>query len=107
MRLVRRVKALKLGDPLDEASDIGTIINVKQFNKVCGYVEEGLNRPEARVVIGALPPKEGPLSEGYYAVPTIFAIVANDWRLVRDENLWSRACCYSLDRRSGCDTHGQ
>src|SRR5260370_11486686 len=55
--LSQRVKALKLGDPLDEASDIGTIINEKQFNKVCGYVEEGLNRPETRVVIGGLPPK--------------------------------------------------
>jgi betaine-aldehyde dehydrogenase len=83
--LGQKVKVLKLGDPLDEASDIGTIINEKQFNKVCGYVEEGLNRPEARVVIGGLPPKEGPLSEGYYAVPTIFANVANDWRLAREE----------------------
>jgi acyl-CoA reductase-like NAD-dependent aldehyde dehydrogenase len=83
--LSQKVKALKLGDPLDEASDIGTIINEKQFNKVCGYVEEGLNRPEARVVVGGLPPKNGPLSEGYYAVPTIFANVANDWRLAREE----------------------
>jgi acyl-CoA reductase-like NAD-dependent aldehyde dehydrogenase len=41
--LGRKVKALKLGDPLDEASDIGTIINEKQFNKVRGYVEEGLS----------------------------------------------------------------
>ena len=45
--LGQKVKVLKLGDPLDEASDIGTIINEKQFSKVCGYVEEGLNRPEA------------------------------------------------------------
>jgi betaine-aldehyde dehydrogenase len=74
--LGQKVKALKLGDPLDEASDIGTIINEKQFNKVCRYVEEGLNRPEALVVVGGLPPKEGPLSEGYYAIPTIFANVA-------------------------------
>ena len=73
------------GDPLDEASDIGTIINEKQFSKVCGYVEEGLNRRQARVVIGGLPPKEGPLSEGYYSIPTIFANVANDWRLAREE----------------------
>jgi acyl-CoA reductase-like NAD-dependent aldehyde dehydrogenase len=48
-------------------------------------VEEGLKRREARLVIGGLPPKEGPLSEGYYAVPTIFANVANDWRLAREE----------------------
>src|SRR5437773_2416959 len=73
------------GAPLDETSDIGTIINEKQFRKVCGYVEEGLKRREARLVTGGLPPKEGPLSEGYYAIPTIFANVANDWRLAREE----------------------
>ena len=27
----------------------------------------------------------GPLSEGYYTIPTIFANVANDWRLAREE----------------------
>jgi betaine-aldehyde dehydrogenase len=74
--LGQKVKALKLGDPLDEASDIGTVINEKQFKKVCGYVEEGLNRREARIVIGSLPPKEGPLSEGYYTIPTI----SRTWR---------------------------
>jgi acyl-CoA reductase-like NAD-dependent aldehyde dehydrogenase len=83
--LGRKVKALKIGDPLDEASDVGTIINEKQFSKVCGYVEEGLRQREGRVVIGGLPPKEGPLSEGYYAIPTIFANAANDWRLAREE----------------------
>jgi hypothetical protein len=40
-----------------EASDIGAVINEKQFRKVYGYVEEGLNRREARVVIGGLLPK--------------------------------------------------
>ena len=84
-RLGRKVKALKLGDPLDEATDIGTIINEKQFKKVCGYVEDGLKQRAGRVVIGGLLPKEGPLSEGYYAIPTIFANAANDWRLAREE----------------------
>jgi acyl-CoA reductase-like NAD-dependent aldehyde dehydrogenase len=83
--LGRKVNALKIGDPLDEASDIGTIINEKQFKKVCKYVEEGLKQRTGRVVIGGLPPKEGPLSEGYYAIPTIFANAANDWRLAREE----------------------
>jgi betaine-aldehyde dehydrogenase len=83
--LGRKLKQLKIGDPLDEGSDIGTIINEKQFTKVCGYVEEGLNRREARLVTGGLPPKEGPLSEGYYALPTIFADAANDWRMSREE----------------------
>src|SRR6185312_4182871 len=84
-RLAKKVSALKLGDPLDEASAIGTVINEKQFKRVCGYVEEGLKRKDARVVIGGLPPKSGPLSEGYYTIPTIFANVANDWRLAQEE----------------------
>jgi betaine-aldehyde dehydrogenase len=37
-----KTQVLKLGD-LDEATDIGSIINNKQFTKVCGYVEEGCN----------------------------------------------------------------
>jgi acyl-CoA reductase-like NAD-dependent aldehyde dehydrogenase len=60
---------LKLGAPLDETSDIGTIINEKQFSKVCGYVEEGLKRREARVVIGGLPPKEGRLAKAITQSP--------------------------------------
>jgi acyl-CoA reductase-like NAD-dependent aldehyde dehydrogenase len=84
-KLTAKTQALKLGDPLDEASDIGTIINEKQFRKVCGYVEDGLKRKDARLVFGGLPPKDGPLSEGYFAIPTVFADTSNDWRLAREE----------------------
>ena len=84
-KLTAKTQALKLGDPLDEASDIGSIINEKQFRKVCGYVEDGLNRKDARLVFGGLPPKDGPLSEGYFAIPTVFADTSNDWRLAREE----------------------
>ena len=83
--LAKKVEKLKLGDPLDEATDIGTVINEKQFKRVCGYVDEGLKRKDARVVMGGLPPKSGPLSEGYYTMPTIFADASNDWRLAREE----------------------
>jgi acyl-CoA reductase-like NAD-dependent aldehyde dehydrogenase len=32
-----------------------------------------------------LPPKEGPLSQGYFAIPTVFADTSNEWRLAREE----------------------
>ena len=48
------------GDPLDEASDIGTIINEKQFNKVRGYVEEGLSSTLPRVVSRVALPYNAP-----------------------------------------------
>jgi len=81
----KKTQSLKLGDPLDEDSDIGAIINEKQFRKVCGYVDEGLQRKDARLVFGGLPPKDGPLAQGYFAVPTVFADTSNDWRLAREE----------------------
>ena len=84
-RLAEKTAKLKIGDPLDEATDVGAIINEKQFKKVCGYVEEGLSLPGARMLVGGLPPKSGPLSAGYYALPTVFANAANDWRLAREE----------------------
>jgi len=84
-KLEKKTAALKIGNPLDEATDIGTIINAKQFNKVCGYVQDGLQRSDAKLVFGGLPPKTGPLSEGYYAIPTVFADRSNDWRLAREE----------------------
>ncbi len=84
-KLAEKTQKLKIGDPLEETSDIGAIINAKQFNKVCGYVEEGLKQPGAKMLLGGLPPKTGPLSQGYYAIPTVFANAANDWRLAREE----------------------
>ena len=84
-KLEKKTTALKIGDPLDEKTDIGTIINNKQFTKVCKYVDEGLKRSDAKLVFGGLPPKSGPLSEGYFAVPTVFADRSNDWRLAREE----------------------
>ena len=42
-------------------------------------------RSDAKLVFGGLPPKTGPLSEGYYAIPTVFADRSNDWRLAREE----------------------
>ena len=84
-KLEKKTTALKIGDPLDEKTDIGTIINNKQFTKVCKYVDEGLKRSDAKLVFGGLPPRTGPLSEGYYAIPTVFADRSNDWRLAREE----------------------
>ena len=84
-KLEETTTALKIGDPLDEATDIGTIINNKQFTRVCKYVQEGLERADAKLVFGGLPPKTGPLSEGYFAIPTVFADRSNDWRLSREE----------------------
>ena len=84
-KLAARLKTFKVGDPLDESSDAGAMVNRTQFDKVCGYIREGLDQAGAKLVMGGLPPDEGPLSEGYYIEPTIFAGVGHDWRITREE----------------------
>ena len=64
---------------------MGAIINRKQFDRVCGYIEDGLGQKEGRVVLGGLPPATGPLAQGYFVQPTVFADVRNDWRIAREE----------------------
>jgi betaine-aldehyde dehydrogenase len=83
--LKNRLEKLKIGDPLDEATDMGTIINRKQFDRVCGYIEDGMAQKGAKVLLGGLPPRQGPLAEGFFVQPTVFAGVANDWRIAREE----------------------
>lgn len=84
-KLSAKLSAFKIGNPLDEANDIGAIINNRQFTKVCGYIDDGLNQADTELVCGGAPPKDGPLSKGYFTVPTIFANKSNDWRLAREE----------------------
>ncbi len=84
-KLVTKLSALKVGDPLDESTDMGSIINEKQFRRVCGYIEDGVGQNGAQVALGGMPPQDGPLSEGYYVTPTVFTGVRNEWRIAREE----------------------
>jgi acyl-CoA reductase-like NAD-dependent aldehyde dehydrogenase len=84
-RLATKLGKMKVGDPLDETSDMGAIVSKQQFEKVTAYIAEGAKQPGARTVVGGLPPAQGPLAEGYYIQPTVFANVTNDFRLAREE----------------------
>ena len=84
-RLAAKLGKMKVGDPLDESSDMGAIVSRQQFESVCRYIDEGTKQQGARTIVGGLPPRDGPLAEGYYIRPTIFASERNDWRLAREE----------------------
>jgi betaine-aldehyde dehydrogenase len=84
-KVAAKLETLRIGDPLDDATDMGAIINRKQFDRVCDYIEDGLEQKEGRLLIGGLPPAAGPLARGYFVQPTVFADVRNDWRIAREE----------------------
>lgn len=79
-RLVERTKMIKVGDPLDEASDIGPVVSKEQFDKVLGYIDVGRNEG-AKLVCGG-----GRIgNKGYYITPAIFDKVDNGMRIAREE----------------------
>jgi acyl-CoA reductase-like NAD-dependent aldehyde dehydrogenase len=84
-KLTAKLAKLKIGDPMDESVDMGAIINQKQFDKVCGYISEGLSLPGVQVLLGGMPPKDGPLTEGFFVQPTVMGNADNGWRLAREE----------------------
>jgi acyl-CoA reductase-like NAD-dependent aldehyde dehydrogenase len=84
-KLVAKLRKLKVGDPLDESSDMGAIVSKQQFERVVSFIDEGTRQKGARTVTGGPPPTEGPLAEGYYVEPTVFANVRNEWRIAKEE----------------------
>ncbi len=83
-KVVRQLSSLKVGDPVQEETDMGAIINRRQFDKVCDFLREGLGSG-ADAIIGGLPPEEGPLSEGYFLTPTVLTGLDGGSRLVNEE----------------------
>ncbi len=84
-RLVEAVSKLRIGDPLAEETDVGAIINERQYNKICGYIEDGLKQAGSKLLCGGLPHDDPALAGGFFLRPAIFAQGSNEWRLAREE----------------------
>ncbi|GAA5161303.1 aldehyde dehydrogenase family protein [Ornithinimicrobium tianjinense] len=83
-KLAARTARLKVGDPRDEATDIGAIINDKQWQRVEGYYQEGLAREGVRVVYDGHQTLDVP-EHGFFHAPVILAGADNSWRLAQEE----------------------
>lgn len=83
--LVEKLKQLKVGDPLDEETEAGTVVNGKQFERVSNYIREAIETSPDSLVLGGLPPESGPLSEGYFFEPTVFLNLPQEVRLTKEE----------------------
>jgi aldehyde dehydrogenase (NAD+) len=83
-KLVEKVSALIIGDPLDEATDMGSIINESQYRQIRDYISDGKAQPGVSVALdGSELSLEG--LDGFYQGPTILTGVDNSWRIAREE----------------------
>jgi acyl-CoA reductase-like NAD-dependent aldehyde dehydrogenase len=81
--LEEAVEAIRVGDPLDDATEMGPLISDDQRSTVSSYV--GGDAPVA--IRGSAP--EGP---GYWFPPTVLCPVSNDDRAAREEIFGPVAC---------------
>jgi aldehyde dehydrogenase (NAD+) len=80
-----KVDAMVMGDPLDEKTDIGTIISDDQFQKVKTFIDEGLATAGATGRACSAMPDDPALKKGLFIRPYIFTNLPNESRLVQEE----------------------
>jgi aldehyde dehydrogenase (NAD+) len=82
-KLGERVKALKVGDPLDKATRMGPVVSKQQLDTVMGYIDAG-RREGAQLAAGG---ERAPVGsgKGYFIQPTIFTGVTNGMKIAREE----------------------
>ncbi|MBN8290784.1 betaine-aldehyde dehydrogenase [Rhodobacter sp. NTK016B] len=79
-RLRERTEAIVIGDPMNEATQMGPMITADQLGKVMGYIAQG--KAEGATLLTGGARIEGP---GNYLRPTVFADVSDDMVIAREE----------------------
>lgn len=91
-KLTAKVNTLKMGDPLDETTDIGTIISQQQMDRVKSYIAIGNETAGATAHVCSAMPTEPKLAKGLFVQPHVFTGVTNDDRIAREE-IFGPVCC--------------
>jgi betaine-aldehyde dehydrogenase len=83
-RLVKRVNAMRIGDPMNPDTQVGALVSEQHMHKVLSYIDRG--RAEgARVLTGGMRVTSGDLANGYFVAPTVFDNCRDDMAIVREE----------------------
>jgi acyl-CoA reductase-like NAD-dependent aldehyde dehydrogenase len=82
--MARRADELRVGQPLDEATELGPMISAGQRQTSLDYLEIG-QKEGARLVTGGDVPSIAGGENGFYLRPAVLADVRNDMRVAREE----------------------
>ena len=80
--LVARVEALRIGDPMDEDTDMGALTYDAHYRRVMGYIDSGKQEGARLLTGGRRPPA---FSKGLFVEPTVFADVDMGMRVGSEE----------------------
>ncbi|MFG0381524.1 betaine-aldehyde dehydrogenase [Pseudomonas sp. zbq_18] len=84
-RLLQRVRDnIRMGDPMDPATNFGALISGNHRDKVLGYIASGLE-DGARLACGGHAAHPASAPNGYFVEPTVFVDCRDDMRICREE----------------------
>ncbi len=83
-RLRARTQAMRIGDPLDPATQVGALISAEHMEKVLGFIARG-RAQGARLLTGGARVTAGALGRGFFVAPTVFEGCEDDMDIVRQE----------------------
>jgi betaine-aldehyde dehydrogenase len=83
-RVVARTGALRIGDPLDPKTQVGSLISQAHMDKVLGYIARGRDAG-ARLLIGGNRVTTADLANGFFVAPAVFADCHDGMAIARDE----------------------
>ncbi len=84
-RVVKELAKMRVGDPMDEASEVGAIISAEQYERVNHYVEMARATPGARIACGGGRPAGEAVAKGYFYAPTLIEGVPHASPVCQDE----------------------
>jgi aldehyde dehydrogenase (NAD+) len=83
-RLAEKAKAMRVGDPLDPKSEMGSQISGAHMERILGYVKAGKDGG-AQLLCGGERDTEGANAKGFFVKPTVFANVKPDSKIAQEE----------------------
>jgi len=95
-RFVERTRAIRLGDPADEKTEMGPLISAEQRERVRGYLAAGEAEGARRLCGGEAPP-DATLMHGHYLTPSVWVDVAPQMRIAREEVFGPVVCILPFD----------
>ncbi len=82
---VERVKKLKIGDPLEDDTDLGAIVSKQHFEKILSYIDIAQNEGGKILCGGTSFRPEGRCRDGWFIEPTVIEGLKYDCRTNQEE----------------------
>ncbi len=80
-KVIEKTKTLKVGDPLDTETEMGSMVSEEHLKRVNGYIDQGI-KDGAELLIGG---SASPIEKGFYAAPTLFDNLTEEMTIAKEE----------------------